>query len=117
MRKLSSTNALNEQEINKNCGMAYTLTVLGGRWKPNLIWMLLQGRMRYSEFKKAIPNISERMLVAQLRELERDQLISRIVYPEVPPRVEYELTPLGLSMKPMLESISEWGDLHRSKTN
>ena len=115
MRKISSTNAFNEREINNNCGMAYTLTILGGRWKPNIIWMLLRGKMRYHELKSSIPNISERMLVTQLRELENDLLVRRIVYPEVPPRVEYEITELGLSMQPMLESISEWGELHRSQ--
>jgi len=63
-----------------------------------------------------LPEISERMLVAQLRELEADKLVSRIVYPEVPPRVEYELTEMGYSMKSMLQSISDWGEMHRKMT-
>ncbi|MDQ4142051.1 MAG: winged helix-turn-helix transcriptional regulator [Bacteroidota bacterium] len=64
--------------------------------------------MRYNELKRNLPNTSERMLVTQLRELKNDLLVKRIVYPEVPPRVEYELTNLGLSLRPLLESISEW---------
>lgn len=118
MRKETSTNYFNEKKINASCGMAYTLSLIGGRWKPNILWQLLiHGRMRYSELRKMIPKVSERMLVAQLRELEKDQLIDRIVHPEVPPRVEYELTELGYSMKPMLESISDWGAMHRQATN
>lgn len=115
MRKQSSSNAINEKEINDNCGMAYTLGVIGGRWKPNILWRLMKGRLRYSDLKKSIPGVSERMLVAQLRELEKDRVVKRIVYPEVPPRVEYELTSLGLSMRPMLQSISDWGKLHKDK--
>ena len=72
--------------------------------------------MRYSALRKSIPEISERMLVAQLRELESDFLVTRIVHPEVPPRVEYELTELGWTMKPMLQSISDWGETHRKIT-
>lgn len=65
--------------------MAYTLSLIGGRWKPGIICQLMNGRMRYSELKKSLPGISERMLVAQLRELEKDQIVQRIVHPEVPP--------------------------------
>jgi DNA-binding HxlR family transcriptional regulator len=93
--------------------MAYTLDLIGGRWKPNILWALLDGKLRYSELKKVIPDVSERILVLQLRELEKDGLITRLVYAEVPPRVEYELTNDGQSMKPMLECISDWGDKHR----
>lgn len=115
MRKNTSTNAFNEKQINDSCGMAYSLSVIGGRWKPAILCRLLYGKMRYSDLKKDIENISERMLVAQLRELETDQVVKRIVYPVVPPRVEYELTALGLTMKPMLKSMSDWGNMHRSQ--
>jgi DNA-binding HxlR family transcriptional regulator len=98
--------------------MAYTLDLIGGRWKPSILWALLDGKLRYSELKKNIPDVSERILVLQLRELEKDGLIRRFVYAEVPPRVEYELTIDGESMKPMLQCISDWGDKHRpDKTN
>lgn len=115
MRKENSTNAFNEKAINANCGMACSLTVLGGRWKPAILCRLSYGTLRYSELKKSIDGISERMLVAQLRELEKDQIITRIVYPEVPPRVEYQMTALGLSMKPMLDAMSDWGNYYREE--
>ncbi|UPK72922.1 winged helix-turn-helix transcriptional regulator [Chitinophaga filiformis] len=95
--------------------MAYTLDLIGGRWKPAILWALLEGKLRYSELKKNIPDVSERILVLQLRELEKDGLIKRLVYAEVPPRVEYELTNDGQSMKQMLQIISDWGNVHRPK--
>ncbi|WP_316820362.1 helix-turn-helix domain-containing protein [Pedobacter gandavensis] len=117
MRKESSTNAINEKQINDSCGMAYSLSILGGRWKPAILCRLMHQTMRYSDLKNGIEQISERMLVSQLRELEADQVVKRTVYPVVPPRVEYELTELGLSMKPMLEAMSNWGNMHRSKVS
>ncbi|WP_316839316.1 helix-turn-helix domain-containing protein [Pedobacter gandavensis] len=117
MRKESSTNAINEKQINDSCGMAYSLSILGGRWKPAILCRLMHQTMRYSDLKNGIEQISERMLVSQLRELEADQVVKRTVYPVVPPRVEYELTELGLSMKPMLKAMSDWGNMHRSKVN
>jgi DNA-binding HxlR family transcriptional regulator len=114
MRKTTSSNALNEKKIKATCGMGYALSLIGGRWKSNILWrLLINGKLRYSELLRHIPEISERMLVSQLRELEADQLVKRTVHPEVPPKVEYELTPLGRSMEPMLNSISEWGEKHR----
>ena len=114
MRKETSTNALNEKMISDSCGMAYTLRVLGGRWKPAILCRLMHGTMRYGELKKSIEGISERMLVAQLRELESDGIVRRKVFPEVPPRVEYEMTELGLSMQSVIAAMSDWGNMHRS---
>lgn len=113
MRKESSTNTQNEKKLIGTCGMVYTLALIGGRWKPTILWRLLNGRMRYTELRKSIPEVSERMLVLQLRELEEHKLIRRIVHAEVPPRVEYELTKLGMSMKEMLDGMSDWGLMHR----
>jgi DNA-binding HxlR family transcriptional regulator len=115
MRKNNSTNALNQQQISASCGMAHTLGIIGGRWKPAILCRLLFGPMRYGELKKSIEGISERMLVAQLRELEKDQIVQRRVYAEVPPRVEYQLTPLGQTMKTMFDAMSDWGNMHRSE--
>lgn len=89
--------------------MAFTLSLIGGRWKPGILYQLVRGKMRYSELRKQMPEVSERMLVLQLRELESDGLVRRLVYAEVPPRVEYELTEAGISMKPVLKSMSDWG--------
>ena len=113
MRKENSTNTLNKQQIDRDCGMSYTLTVIGGRWKPAILFRLTRGKMRYSELRDSIPNVTERMLVLQLRELEKDGLIKRIVYAEVPPRVEYELTDKGNSLRPILRSLSDWGIKNR----
>jgi len=117
MRKENSTNAFNEKQINDSCGMAYSLSILGGRWKPAILCRLSHQKMRYSDLKNSIENISERMLIAQLRELESDGIVKRTVYPVVPPRVEYELTELGQTMKPMLRAMSDWGNLHKNITN
>src|ERR1700754_4230915 len=114
MRKENSTNLENELPINASCGTSYTLDLIGSRWKPLILWrLLLQGCLRYSQLKNSMPNISERLLILQLRELEQDKLISRKVYPEVPPKVEYSLTSLGLSLEPILRCLSEWGDANR----
>jgi len=116
MRKESSTNAINEKLINDNCGMANTLRIMGGRWKPAILCRLMHGKMRYNELRKSIEGISERMLVAQLRELEQDGIIKRVVYPEVPPRVEYQTTELGQTMHNVLSAMSDWGNMYRTTT-
>lgn len=113
MRKESSTNAYNAQRIHARCGMAYTLSLIAGRWKPAILWQLLAEGKRYTELVKSIPGASERMLIAQLRELEKDGLIKRSVFAEVPVRITYELTDLGFSMKFLLQNLSDWGDQHR----
>jgi DNA-binding HxlR family transcriptional regulator len=113
MRKTTSTNAINEEVMLARCGMSYTLSVIGGRWKPAILFTLLKCRMRYNELRKSIDGVSERMLVSQLRELEQDGLVKRIIYPEVPPRVEYELTEMGKDTAPMLRQMSAWGNRHR----
>lgn len=114
MRKTNSTNSINEEVMLARCGMSYTLSVIGGRWKPAILFTLLKSRMRYNELRKSIEGVSERMLVAQLRELEADGLVRRIIYPEVPPRVEYELTDMGKDTAPMLRQMSAWGNRHRN---
>lgn len=113
MRKKNSTNSINEEAILARCGMSYTLSVIGGRWKPAILFTLLKGKLRYNELRKSIDGVSERMLVAQLRELEEDGLVTRIIYPEVPPRVEYMLTEMGNDTAPMLRHMSAWGNRHR----
>ena len=117
MRKENSTNAYNEKQILNGCGMAVSLSIIGGRWKPAILCRLAYGAMRYSELRDSIGSISERMLVSQLRELEKDKIVERIVYPEVPPRVEYKLTEIGMSMRPMLDAMSDWGNEYREKVD
>lgn len=110
-RKENSTNSLNEDYWNSRCGIAYTLSLIGGRWKINILsYLLNEQRLRYSELRKRLTGISERMLISKLKELENDGLISRIVYQQVPPKVEYELTELGMSLKEILDRMEYWGE-------
>ncbi|WP_407355060.1 winged helix-turn-helix transcriptional regulator [Methanolobus sp. WCC5] len=85
------------------------LDVIGGKWKPLIIWNLKDRTLRYTELQKSIPKVSPRMLTKQLRELEDENVITRKVYPEVPPRVEYTVTELGLATIPILEALYIWG--------
>ena len=91
------------------CDVEATLSVIGGRWKPILICRLLNGRKRFGEVCRLAPNATERMITLQLRELEADGVIARHVYPEVPPRVEYEVTEFGQSLAPIIKSMQKWG--------
>lgn len=91
------------------CDVEATLTVIGGRWKPILICHLLDGRKRFGELRRLTPNATERMITLQLRELEADGVISRHVFAEVPPRVEYEITDFGRSLEEILTSMQAWG--------
>ncbi len=91
------------------CDVEATLSVIGGRWKPILVCRLLSGRKRFSELCRLAPNATERMITLQLRELEADGIISRHVYAEVPPRVEYEVTEYGRSLQPIIETMQIWG--------
>lgn len=113
-KKENSTNSMNEASQIRNCGVVFALSLIGGRWKPTILFSLLEDRQRYGMLRKSIQGISERMLVAQLRELEADGLVNRIVYAEVPPRVEYELTDKGRSAEKVLRELSGWGNHQRS---
>ena len=87
------------------------MSVIGGKYKIAIVWALLQKPvLRLSEMEKMLPDINQRMLIRQLRELERDHILTRTVYPVVPPRVEYELTAIGLDLSPIVENICDWGD-------
>lgn len=94
------------------CAAEYTLRMIGGRWKIPLIFHLLTGAKRFSELGRALGRVTQKMLTQQLREMERNGLVERKVFPEVPPRVEYSLTPLGESLKPVVDSMCQWGVAH-----
>lgn len=91
------------------CPVALTLGLIGGKWKALILWNLLEGTMRYSELRRAVSGATAKMLTQQLRELERDGLVTRTVHPVVPPRVEYALTPVGRSIRPILNAMYRWG--------
>lgn len=86
-----------------------SLSVLGGKWKGIILYRLLGGTKRFSELKRLIPSITHRTLTLQLREMERDGIIARKIYAEVPPRVEYSLTPFGLTVRPVIDALLQWG--------
>jgi len=116
-RKENSTSNINEIYWKDNCGVAYTLSVIGGRWKINILTYLLnEKRLRYNELRKRLVGISERMLIQKLKELENDGLIKRIVHKQVPPKVEYELTELGRSLKKILVMMDNWGESNLPKS-
>jgi DNA-binding HxlR family transcriptional regulator len=91
------------------CDVEATLSVIGGRWKPILLCHLLDGRKRFGELRRLTPNATERMITLQLRELEADGVVSRHVFAEVPPKVEYEITEFGTSLKDILIPMQSWG--------
>lgn len=92
------------------CAVEATLSVIGGVWKPVLLFHLLEGKLRFNALCRLTPSATARMITLQLRELEADGVIKRTVFPEVPPRVEYELTDLGRSLAPVLTSMRDWGE-------
>ena len=92
------------------CAVEATLSVIGGVWKPVLVFHLLNGKLRFNALCRITPAATPRMITLQLRELEADGIIKRTVFPEIPPKVEYELTELGLSLAPVLLSMRDWGE-------
>ncbi len=112
--KENSTNQFNKHGILTKCPITYTLNKIGGRWKPLILYQLSeQGILRYSELKKALPSITEKMLAQHLRELEQDKLIIRNVLPVIPPHVEYSLSKSGKAIQPVLSAMASWGLKHR----
>jgi DNA-binding HxlR family transcriptional regulator len=92
-----------------HCPVEAALDVIGGKWKPLILWALGDNVMRFGELQKGLPGVNAKMLTKQLRELEEDGVISRKVYPEVPPRVEYAITEFGRTLIPILQALCAWG--------
>ena len=92
-----------------HCPVETTLMMISDRWKVLIIRDLMSGTRRFGELKKSIGNISQKVLTANLRSMEADGLLTRKVYPEVPPRVEYTLTDLGRSLRPVMDAMADWG--------
>lgn len=91
------------------CGLDATLKIISGKWKPLILYFLLRGPTRYGELKRAVRDVSDKVLIQQLKELEADGVLRRNDYKEVPPRVDYTLTPLGQSLAQALEPLCTWG--------
>ncbi len=97
------------------CPVETTLMLISDRWKVLIIRDLLDGTKRFGELKKSVGNISQKVLTSNLRSMEEDGLLTREVFPEVPPRVEYTLTETGYSLKPILDSMTDWGMAYKEK--
>ena len=109
---------MSEQKAAKTlpaCPVETTLTLIGDKWKVLILRDLLPGTKRFGELKKSIGHVSQKVLTAQLRDMEESGLLTRKVYAEVPPRVEYTLTELGYSLKPVLDSLWSWGEEYKAK--
>jgi DNA-binding HxlR family transcriptional regulator len=98
-----------------NCPVKLTADIIGGKWKPLILFYLEGGTLRFGALQKLIPGLTKKMLTQHLRELERDGIIHRRVYAQVPPKVEYSLTRHGESLKPILKLMSAWGTKHRAR--
>lgn len=94
------------------CPVAFTVDVIGGKWKSLILFHLMSGTKRFNELRRLMPDVTQRMLTLQLRELETDKVIHREIYREVPPKVEYSLTELGNTLAPLISAMREWGAVH-----
>lgn len=108
---------MHEQKTAKTlpaCPVETTLSLIGDKWKVLILRDLMPGTKRFGELKKSIGSVSQKVLTAQLRDMESNGLVTRTVYPEVPPRVEYSLTALGRSLKPILDAMWNWGESYKA---
>src|SRR5688572_7296212 len=111
--KKTSTNFANKRALADECLEVYAANIIGGQWALVICCWLANGKLRFGELKKYLPNITERMLSLQLRKLEENNMVKRTVYAEVPPRVEYELTSIGYELKPIIQQLEKWGRKHK----
>lgn len=102
-------------DCHQGCPVEATLEVIGGKWKGIILYHLLEKTIRFNELRRLMPEVTQRMLTAQLRELEADKVIVRKVYPEVPPKVEYSLSEYGKTLKPIIHALQVWGVQHLKK--
>jgi len=112
--KETSTNQSNRKNALTKCPVTFTIDKIGGRWKPIIIYNLLTGTKRYSELKKLIPAITEKMLIQHLKQLENDNLVLRNAHPVIPPYVEYSLTETGKELQPVLDAMVGWALKNRN---
>ncbi|WP_257669820.1 winged helix-turn-helix transcriptional regulator [Parapedobacter tibetensis] len=113
--KETSTNFANKKALANECLEVYASNIIGGQWSLAICCYLINGKLRFGELKKCLPNITERMLTLQLRKLEANEIVKRTVYAEVPPRVEYELTPIGYKLKSIIKELESWGKKHKAQ--
>lgn len=104
-----------ERKVLPACPVETTLTLIGEKWKVLILRDLMNGTMRFGELKRSVGNVSQKVLTAQLRAMEESGLLTRTVYAEVPPRVEYTLTDTGYSLKPILDAMQNWGEDYKAQ--
>lgn len=102
-------------DCSPGCPVEATISLIDGKWKCVILFHLLEGTARFGEIRRRIPGATQRTITNQLRELEMDGLIVRVVYPQVPPKVEYSLSPLGRSLEPVLNVLKTWGDANMAR--
>lgn len=100
---------------NFKCPVELAIRIIGGKWKPIILWHLREDKKRFGELKREISGITVKMLAQQLRELEQDGILARKMFYEVPPRVEYSLTDIGRSLEPVMNELCNWGTMYREK--
>ncbi len=98
-----------DTKVGYRCTVGVTLDIIGGKWKAVILWHLSKKTLRFSQLQRRLPGVTQKMLTQQLRELERDGMVHRQVYAEVPPRVEYSLTTEGVTLTPILTQMCQWG--------
>lgn len=99
-------------DCSPGCAVEATLELIDGKWKGVILYHLFHGTMRFNALRKILPNVTQRMLTMQLRELEEDGFIHREIYPQIPPKVEYSLTDFGRTLEPVVMALKRWGDEH-----
>lgn len=107
----------NQCDLVFRCPVEASLEVIGGKWKALILFYLLDGTKRFNELRRLLPKVTQRMLTRQLRELEKDKLVLRVVYPEVPPKVEYSLSEFGKSVEPIIRILQKWGTEYLNEIN
>jgi len=111
--KESPTDLENKKILSEECLEVYASSMIGGQWTLAICCYLINGKLRFGELKRCLPNITDRMLTLQLRKLEENRIVRRTVHAEVPPRVEYELTPIGYELKTIIKELEKWGKKHK----
>jgi DNA-binding HxlR family transcriptional regulator len=99
-------------QVYGNCPVEAALDIMGGKWKAILLFHILEGTKLFGELGRLLPGLTQRMLTTHLRELEADGVIARTVYPQVPPKVEYSITPFGRTLEPLLRELALWAEAH-----
>ncbi len=112
-RKEASTNNENKKYLDGKCPEVYASNIIGGQWTLAICCYLINGKLRFSEIKEYLPKITDRMLTLELRKLEENGLVKRTIIADVPTRVEYELTPIGQELDPIIKELGIWGEKHK----